>query len=192
MRFIKSSISVCVVAIFCFVGFLAMRNFQLEGASFKTCVLLSGLFIIWLVYHINLIIDKIQSIENYKSTIKRMREKIDLYIDMEHAVSPTSLVRCIRELRESALAITHPGREDTSLTLGRLADIEHQLNNIVSTLLRGLPEGERLMWERRCWPAAIYLDKAARSAREINHLKEPNEVIDWQNLAASLERRISE
>lgn len=149
MRFIKMGIQACVAVMVLWVGFLAIRSIQLEGMSIKSCLLLSGPFLIWLAYqNINLIIDKIHSIEDYKSTIKRMQAQIDLYIDMERAVGPTRLMRCIQECRQSALALTHLGMEDTSQTLSRLADIDHLLNDIAPTLLRRLPERDRQMWER--------------------------------------------
>lgn len=221
MRFIKAVISVCVFFMVLWVGFLAIRSFQLEGASLKTCVLISGPFIIWLAYqNINLIIDKLHSIEDYKSTIKRMQTQIDLYIDMENTVSPRRLKRCIQECRESVLAIAHPGIEDISLTLSRLEYIDHLLNDIVPTRLKILPECERQRWERaiNTLPAIqsntsevplhsqmndeesrtsqLNSNNQNKAAEEINCLKKttsaPNEMSDWQDLAASLERRIDE
>ena len=277
MRFIKAVISVCTIFTVLWVGFLAIRSLQLEGASLKTCVLISGPFLIWLAYQgIDLIIYKLHSIEDYKSTIKRMQTQIDLYIDMERAVGGGSrLMKGIQECRQSAQAIKHPGMEDISLTLSRLAYIEHLLNVIASTLLREMSERDRQMWARaisdlpaiqpntvasaeldinsepqlsedleeqesiRCgmgygyysqmmstcrkngfWPSVISLDKNAhfpskgngeteesrisqlssnnqnKAVEEINCLKKttsaPNEMSDWQDLAASLERRVDE
>lgn len=150
MRFIKSSVLVCVCIIIYMAGFLALKSFQAEGASLKTCVLMSGPFLIWLAYQgIDLIIYKLHSIEDYKSTIKRMQTQIDLYIDMERAVGGGSrLMKGIQECRQSAQAIKHPGMEDISLTLSRLAYIEHLLNVIAPTLLREMSESDRQMWER--------------------------------------------
>lgn len=273
MRFIKAVISACTIFTVLWVGFLAIRSLQLEGASLKTCVLISGPFLIWLAYQsIDLIIYKLHSIEDYKSTIKRMQVQIDFYSDMERAVGGGKrLMKCIKECRQSALAIKNHGMEDTSLTLSRLAYIERLLNDIAPTLLRGVSERERQMWERvinelpviqantvasaepninsepqlsedleeqksiRCgmgygycsqmmstcrkngfWPSVISLDKNAhfpskghgdteesripqlssKAAEEINCLKKttsaPNEMSDWQDLAASLERRVDE
>lgn len=270
MRFIKMGIQVCVIVLILWVGFLAIRSVQLEGGSLKTYVLMSGPLIIWLAYQsIDLIIDKLHSIEGYKSTIKTMQTQIDFYIDMERAIRPRRLMKGIQECRQSAQAIKHPGMEDISLTLSRLAYIEHLLNVIASTLLREMSERDRQMWERaisdlpaiqpntvasaepqlsedleeqasiRCgmgygycsqmmstcrkngfWPSVICIDKNAhfpskdngeteesrisqlsrnnqsKAAKEINCLKKttsaPNEMSDWQDLAASLERRVDE
>lgn len=220
MRFIKVIISACVVFMVLWVGFLAIRSLQLEGASLKTCVLISGPFLIWLAYQsVNLIIDKLHSIEDYKSTIKILQTKIDIYIDMERAVGPRRLMKCIQECRESALAIAHPGIEDISLTLSRLGYIDHLLNDIVPTLLRILPECERQRWERaiNALPAIqsntsevplhsqmndeveenrtsqLNSKNKNKAVEEINCLKRatsaPNEMSDWQDLAVSLERR---
>ncbi|WP_289347146.1 hypothetical protein [Pantoea stewartii] len=150
MRFIKSSILVCVCIIIYMAGFLALKSFQAEGASLKTCVLMSGPFLIWLAYQmINLISERIHSIEDYKFIIRRMQEQMDHHIDIERAVGGGSrLMKGIQECRQSALAIKHPGMEDISLTLSRLAYIEHLLNVIAPTLLREMSERDRQMWER--------------------------------------------
>lgn len=223
MRFIKAVISVCVVFMVLWVGFLAIRSLQLEGASLKTCVLISGPFLIWLAYQgIDLIIDKLHSIEGYKSTIKTMQTQIDLYIDMERAIRPRRLMKCIQECRQSAQAIKHPGIEDISLTLSRLRYIDHLLNDIAPTLLRILPEYERQRWGRaiNALPAIqsnmseeplhspmndeaeenqasqLSSNNQNKAVEEINCLKKTtsatNEMSDWQDLAASLERRVDE
>lgn len=149
MRFIKSSILVCVCIIIYMAGFLALKSFQAEGASLKTCVLMSGPFLIWHAYQmINLISEKIR-IEDYEFIISRMLEQMDHYIDMERAVGGgSSLMKGIQECRQSALAIKHPGMEDISLTLSRLAYIERLLNVIAPTLLREMSERDRQIWER--------------------------------------------
>lgn len=223
MRFIKAVISACVVFMVLWVGFLAIKNLQLEGGSLKTYVLMSWPLIIFLAYQsIDLIIDKLHSIESYKSTIKRMQTQIDIYIDMERAIFPRRLMKCIQECRKSALAIAHPGIEDISLTLSRLRYIDHLLNDIAPTLLKTLPEHERQMWARAIsdLPAiqsntsevplhsqmndAVEENRTSqlnsnnqnKSVEEINCLKKttsaPNDMSDRQDLAASLERRVDE
>lgn len=60
MRFIKMGMTACVAVMVSWVGFLAIRSIQLEGMGIKSCLLLSGPFLIWLAYqNINLMVDKV-------------------------------------------------------------------------------------------------------------------------------------
>lgn len=148
MRLINSGVLVCILIYI--AGFLALKSFQSEGASLKTCVLMLGPFIIWLAYQIiGLISERIHSIGDYKFIIRRMQEQMDHYIDMERAVCGGSrLMKGIQECRQSALAIKQPGMEGIPLTLRRLEYIERLLNVIAPILLREMPERDRQMWER--------------------------------------------
>lgn len=147
MHLIKSGVLICVYILICLVGFLALRSFQSEGASLKTCILMSGPFIICVAYlMISLISERIHSIGDYKFTVRRMQEQIVQYRDIERAIGGTRLMKCIQDSRQAALAITHPGTESTLLTLSRLAYIERLLNDIASTISGGLSERERQMW----------------------------------------------
>ncbi|EHB7806972.1 hypothetical protein JY851_004322 [Salmonella enterica] len=50
MRVLKYGALMCVCLLIVLTGYLAMRSIQLEGASFKTCVLMSAPLLIWLAY----------------------------------------------------------------------------------------------------------------------------------------------
>ncbi|EBE4178358.1 hypothetical protein M1740_20910 [Salmonella enterica subsp. enterica serovar Montevideo] len=50
MRVLKYGALMCVCLLIVLMGYLAMRSIQLEGASLKTCVLISAPFLIWLAY----------------------------------------------------------------------------------------------------------------------------------------------
>lgn len=47
MRALKYSVLICVAALVWLTGYLSLRSFQAEGASLKTCALMSGPFLIW-------------------------------------------------------------------------------------------------------------------------------------------------
>lgn len=149
MHFIKNSVLICVCILIYLVGFLALKNFQSEGVSIKTCALISGPCLIWLAYKmINLISEKIRSIEDYKIDIKRMQEQMEYYRDMEHAVGGSRLLKCIKECRQAALEIARPGMKDTSLTLSRLVHIKRLLNDMVPGICGRMSDRDRQMWER--------------------------------------------
>lgn len=50
MRILKYGALLCVCLLIVLTGYLVMRSIQLEGASLKTCVLLSAPLLIWLAY----------------------------------------------------------------------------------------------------------------------------------------------
>lgn len=50
MRVLKYGALMCVCLLVVMTGYLAMRSFQLEGSSLKTCALISAPFLIWLAY----------------------------------------------------------------------------------------------------------------------------------------------
>ncbi len=50
MRALKSGVLICVAALVWLTGYLSLRRFQAEGASLKTCALMSGPPLIWLAY----------------------------------------------------------------------------------------------------------------------------------------------
>lgn len=50
MRVLKYGVLICVASLVCITGYLSLRSFQAEGASLKTCALMSALFLIWLAY----------------------------------------------------------------------------------------------------------------------------------------------
>lgn len=50
MRILKYGALLCVCLLIVLTGYLAMRSIQLEGASLKTCLLLSAPLLIWLAY----------------------------------------------------------------------------------------------------------------------------------------------
>ena len=50
MRVLKYGVLICVAALVWLTGYLSLRSFQAEGGSLKTCVLMSGPFLIWLAY----------------------------------------------------------------------------------------------------------------------------------------------
>lgn len=50
MRVLKYGVLMCICFLIVLTGYLAMRSIQLEGASLKTCALMSAPFLIWLAY----------------------------------------------------------------------------------------------------------------------------------------------
>ncbi|PLC60465.1 hypothetical protein B9P82_24710 [Citrobacter sp. L55] len=50
MRVLKYGVLICVAILVCLTGYLSLRSFQAEGASLKTCALMSGPPLIWLSY----------------------------------------------------------------------------------------------------------------------------------------------
>lgn len=50
MRYLKGITLVCVCTLICLVFFLTLRNYQTEGVSLKTCMLMSGPLLIWFIY----------------------------------------------------------------------------------------------------------------------------------------------
>lgn len=50
MRVLKYGALMCVCLLIVLMGYLAIRSIQLEGASLKTCMLISAPFLIWLAY----------------------------------------------------------------------------------------------------------------------------------------------
>ncbi|ECI4151930.1 hypothetical protein ACX13C_25995 [Klebsiella oxytoca] len=50
MRILKYGALLCVCLLIVLTGYLAMQSIQLEGASLKTCLLLSAPLLIWLAY----------------------------------------------------------------------------------------------------------------------------------------------
>ena len=50
MRVLKYGVLICVAVLVCLTGYLALRSFQVEGASLKTCALISAPFLILLAY----------------------------------------------------------------------------------------------------------------------------------------------
>ncbi|HFR8653471.1 hypothetical protein [Escherichia coli] len=50
MRVLNAGVLICVAVLVCLTGYLSLRSFQSEGASLKTCVLMSAPFLIWLAY----------------------------------------------------------------------------------------------------------------------------------------------
>lgn len=50
MRVLKYGALMCVCLLIVLTGYLAMRSIQLEGASLKTCALISAPFLIWQAY----------------------------------------------------------------------------------------------------------------------------------------------
>lgn len=50
MRVLKYGVLICVAALVWLTGYLSLRSFLSEGASLKTCALMSGPFLIWLAY----------------------------------------------------------------------------------------------------------------------------------------------
>ncbi|ECV2306877.1 hypothetical protein H7D82_000862 [Salmonella enterica] len=50
MRVLNAGVLICVAVLVCLTGYLSLISFQSEGASLKTCVLMSAPFLIWLAY----------------------------------------------------------------------------------------------------------------------------------------------
>lgn len=50
MRVLKYGVLICVAALVYLTGYLSIRSFLAEGASLKTCTLMSAPFLIWLAY----------------------------------------------------------------------------------------------------------------------------------------------
>lgn len=50
MRYLNVITMVFVCALIYLVFFLALRNYQEEGVSLKTCMLMSGPLLIWFIY----------------------------------------------------------------------------------------------------------------------------------------------
>lgn len=60
MRVLNAGVLICVAVLVCLTGYLSLRSFQSEGASLKTCVLMSAPFLIWLAYQkVSLFAEKI-------------------------------------------------------------------------------------------------------------------------------------
>jgi len=149
MRILKYVWLVFVCCLTYLVTFLALNNFQSEGTSFKTCVLMAMPLFIWMVYQrISVISEKLRVSENYKVTIRRMQEQITFYDEMTRMVGGSRLMKGIHECREVAQALMRPGAEDTSLTLHRLAYIERLMNDMVPGICRRMSDRERQMWAR--------------------------------------------
>ncbi len=76
----------------------------------------------------------------------RMMEQIHHYEELERVAGGVRLMKGILECREVAQAIRRPESEDASLTLSRLAYIEHLLSVLAPGLCRRMSEGERQRW----------------------------------------------
>ncbi|AGF80346.1 hypothetical protein V2Z46_004291 [Salmonella enterica] len=50
MRVLNAGVLICVAVLVCLTGYLSLRSIQSEGASLKTCALMSAPFLIWLAY----------------------------------------------------------------------------------------------------------------------------------------------
>ncbi|EAQ9101673.1 hypothetical protein ACFK5S_004350 [Salmonella enterica subsp. enterica serovar Saintpaul] len=50
MRVLNAGVLICVAVLVCLTGYLSLISFQSEGASLKTCALMSAPFLIWLAY----------------------------------------------------------------------------------------------------------------------------------------------
>ncbi|EMD4714591.1 hypothetical protein VQ335_004341 [Salmonella enterica] len=50
MRVLNAGFLICVAVLVCLTGYLSLISFQSEGASLKTCALMSAPFLIWLAY----------------------------------------------------------------------------------------------------------------------------------------------
>ena len=134
----------CLIYLF---AYLAINNFQSEGASLKTCALISMPLFIWMVYQrVTAMSEKTRARESDEVICMRMMEQIHHYEEMERVAGGGRLMKGILECREVARAIRCPEFEDASLTLSRLAYIEHLLSALAPGLCRRMSEDERQRW----------------------------------------------
>lgn len=149
MRCLKYGAPVGVCIFIYWVGFLALKRFQLEGVSLTGCVLMLVPLFSGLVYQcVNRMKQRNDLSERYEAIIMSMQEQMACYQDLTGRVGGSRHMKCILDCRELAHAIAHPGHESLSLMLHRLAYIETLLNDQMPVMCRRMPERERQMWDR--------------------------------------------
>ena len=147
MRIYKYTGLVFVCCLIYLFAYLAINNVQSEGASLKTCALITMPLFIWMVYQrITAMSEKARARESDEVIFMRMMEQIHHYEELERVAGGVRLMKGILECREVAQAIRRPESEDASLTLSRLAYIERLLNVLAPGLCRRMSEGERQRW----------------------------------------------
>jgi len=147
MRIVKYTGVVFFCCLIFLFACLAISNVQSEGGSLKTYVLMSMPLFLWMVYQrVSAMNEKARTRESDEVTFMRMMEQVRHNEEMERVAGGRRLLKGILECREVARAIRRSECEDTSLTLSRLAYIEHLMSALVPGLCRRIPEGERQMW----------------------------------------------
>ncbi|EWG67618.1 MULTISPECIES: hypothetical protein [unclassified Enterobacter] len=149
MRIIKCFGLVLFCCLIYLIAYLALKNFQSEGMSFKTCALIAAPLLIWMVYlRVNSIYGNLHVSESDEAIFMRMQEQITIYEEMERVAGGRQLMKGILECRQLAQVLVHPEKEEVFIMLSRLAYIERLMNALVPGLCGRMSEGERQMWAR--------------------------------------------